>query len=333
MKRFHLILLFVLCFDAIVSQEVYVVNSINELKIINTESLTVTDLFAIDAQQAGYITDLAFSPDGRLFGVTNAWTLLEIDVQNETYIHLADLPIGDPYTALVCNANNELLTARIFSEELYSYNLDTAEITLVDTGISTPGDFTFYKGNLVYPNILNDFIKAYDGSSTSNVGCSVSLLWTFVNQFTDCDTNIIYAFDEFAKLYRYDLETENIEEIADFFQETGILYGGATTSEYMASACPVDDLGTVLCQPLGINKYNEFGIALEFNPVTNYVQFDIKPDRALNYEIYSIQGIQVMQGKLVNETIDVTSLSIGSYFVRLFDRSQRQLFMQQIVKN
>ena len=262
-----LLLLLFCTFWSSPAQEIYVVNSVNELKIINSETQTVTDLFTVDAQQAGFITDLAFSPSGRLFAVTNIWTLLEIDLQNETFIPLADLPNANPYTALVCNSNDELFTSRIFAEELYSYNINTGGITLVETGISTPGDFTYYKGNLVYPNITNDFIKAYDGTTISNVGCSVPLIWTFVNVFTNCEDNIIYAFDQFAKMYRYDLETEDFELVADFVQETGLLYGGATMTEYMASDCPVASLETVTCEPLGTQNFNEYGIALRSNPV------------------------------------------------------------------
>ncbi|MCW5518999.1 T9SS type A sorting domain-containing protein [Aureitalea sp. L0-47] len=326
-----LLTLFVLSFFySLSAQDIYVVNSLNELKIVNSETFTVTDLFAVDAQQAGFITDLAFSPDGRLFAVTNSWTLLEIDLQNETFIPLANLPIADPYTALVCNSSNELFTARILSEELYSYNIDTGDITLVETGISTPGDFTYFKGNLVYPNIMNDFIKAYDGSTISNVGCSVPLLWTFVNVFTDCEDNIIYGFDQFAKMYRYDLETEDFEVVADLVQETGLLYGGATMTEYMASDCPVASLETVTCEPLGTENFNEYGIALKSNPVQTTIDLVVNIPYKLSYSLYNTQGRLVSQGKVYNQAIPVGDLSAGLYFLQLSEENGLNVFSKKI---
>lgn len=317
-------------FCSLSAQDIYVVNSVNELKIINSETQTVTDLFTIDAQQAGFITDLAFSPGGRLFAVTNVWTLLEIDLQNETFIPLADLPIGNPYTALVCNSNNELFTARIFAEELYSYNIDTGDITLVETGISTPGDFTYFKGNLVYPNIMNDFIKAYDGTTISNVGCSVPLIWTFVNVFTACENNIIYAFDQFAKMYRYDLETEDVELVADFVQETGLLYGGATTTEYMASDCPVQTLETVNCEPLGTENFNAYGIALKSNPVESNIELIVAIPYQLSYTLYNTEGRMISQGKVFNHSIPVSDVPPGLYFLQLTEENGLNVFSKKI---
>jgi len=327
-----LVYLLLFVFLNVNSQEIYVVNSVNEIKIVNAETFEVTSLFTIDIQQAGFITDLAFAPDGRLFAVTNVWTLIEIDLQNDTFIPLADLPQGDPYTALVCNADNELLTARIFSEELYAYDLDTDETTLVDTGISTPGDFTFYKGNLVYPYILNDFIKAYDGTNIENIGCSVPLLWTFVNDFEACESNTIYAFDQFAKLYRYDLETEDFEILADLVSETGLLYGGATMTEYMASACPVEELSTVLCDPLGNEDLNNFGIILMSNPVRDVINFEFMNVVPETYKMYSVDGKLVQVGKIEDQEISITELNFGVYFLQLFEPNGLNVFTEKIIK-
>lgn len=327
-----LICFLLLVFLTVNSQEIYVVNSVNGIKIVNAETFEVTTLFTVDIQQAGFITDLAFAPDGRLFAVTNVWTLIEIDLQNETFIPLADLPQGDPYTALVCNADNELLTARIFSEELYAYDLDTDETNLVDTGISTPGDFTFYKGNLVYPYILNDFIKAYDGTNIENVGCSVPLLWTFVNDFEACESNTIYAFDQFAKLYRYDLETEDFEILADLVSETGLLYGGATMTEYMASACPIEELSTVLCDPLGVEDLNSFGIILKSNPVQDIISFEFRNVVPEIYKLYAIDGKLVQTGEIDDQAISIFELSSGLYFLHLFEPNGLNIFTEKVIK-
>ncbi len=331
MKKSLLVLGFLLFSITHNAQEIYIVNSFNEIKIVNVNDLSVTDLFGIPTSEAGFITDLAFSPDGRLFGVTNVWTLIEIDLTNETFIPVANLPEGDSYTSLVCNANNELLTSRWLAQELYSYSLDTGTTTFVDSQISSPGDYTFYKGNLVFPGFLNDFIKAYNGTETYNVGCSVPLLWTFVNDFVDCDTNTIYAMDQFAKLYRYDLETENYELLADLVSQTGQVYGGATMTEYLASDCPLESLTTVNCS-LNTEAFNPYGIEIVSNPVTHKILFTIQNPVSLEYSLFNLEGKKVLQGKLVHLEIPVTEISSGIYFLQIRDHNALTVFTKKIIK-
>lgn len=308
------------------------VNSINEIKLINTQSLTVTNLVTVDVLEVGYITDIAFTPDGTLYAVTNGWQIFEIDTSNGEASLITDLPIADPYTALVSNADNQLLTSRTFSEELYSYDLNTGMLELVDNNISSPGDFTFYKGYLVYPNILNDFIKAYDGNSIINIGCSIPLVYTFVNDFVDCETNNIYAFDQFANLYRYELETENFELIAEFFDQTGLLNGGATQTEWLASDCPVEPLETVLCIPLGTKNFNLYGITLKSNPVENTIEFEFTNPMELSYSLFNAEGRLIMEGSIDNNSFSASRLNTGIYFLQLTNIAGLNVFEGKIIK-
>ena len=313
------------------SQEIYVVNNVNDIQVVTIEDLSVTYLFTVPIAEAGFITDLAFAPNGNLYGVTNVWTIIEIDLINKTFTTIADLPSGDSYTALVSNADFELFTSKYLSQELYKYNILTQETTFVSNEISTPGDFTFYKGNLVYPGFFNDFIKSFDGTNITDVGCSVPLLWTFVNHFEDCETNTIYAFDQFAKLYQYDLETENYELLADLVSETGILYGGATTSEYLASTCPLQKLETVDCV-LGNNYNNPHEITLKANPVTHFIELSLKTYTELKFEIYSVNGKRLASGGVRNNQILIENLASGFYFLKIYTNDGTLVFQKKIIK-
>jgi hypothetical protein len=327
---FWLFFFFVISLQA---QEIYVVNSINEIKVINVQTLSVSDLVTVDVLETGYLTDIAFSPDGTLYAVTNGWQIFEIDLSNGEASLVADLPVGDPYTALVSNSQNELLTSRTFSEELYRYNLDTDNLQFVDNNISSPGDFTFYKGNLIYPNILNDFIKAYDGDSIINIGCSIPLLYTFVNDFVDCETNNIYGFDQFATLYRFDVETEDYEPIAEFFDQTGLLNGGATLSEWMASDCALEPLETVLCLPLSAGDFDSPAISLKANPVTEQIEFEINNALDVSYVLYNIDGKLLKIGPLEGDTISISEFSKGVYLIQLTDISGQVVLLGRVIKN
>jgi hypothetical protein len=314
------------------AQDIYVVNSINEIKVINVPTLGVTNLVTVDILEVGYITDIAFTPNGSLYAITNGWQIFEIDLANGEATLVADLPTGNPYTALVSNSDDQLFTSRIFAQELYSYDLNTDSFEFIDNNISTPGDFTFYKGNLIYPNIFNDFIKAYDGNDIIDIGCSIPLLYTFVNDFVDCETNNIYAFDEFANLYSYTLETESFELIAEFFNETGLLNGGATLTEWMASDCPLEPLETVLCLPLGIKNFNQFGIALKSNPVERYIEFELTIPMDLTFSLFDIEGRLVKEGIVNNNSILASQLNSGIYLLQLQNRAGFNVFEGKIIK-
>jgi hypothetical protein len=251
MKKILLIFSFVLYLFGLTGQDIYVVNGQNELKILHPD-FSLTDLFQIDIAQAGYIIDLAFAPDGTLYGVTNYRYLIEIDLVAESFSIVTVLPAGANYPGLVCNADNELFFNKWLQLELFKYDLDTGNLSFVETGISTPGDFTFYKGNLIYPSFFNDFIKSYDGTQIMNVGCAVPLTFAFVNVFNSCEDNAVYAIDEVSKVYLYDIDGGTYQEVADVFSTAGAIKGAATTSEYMASACPLVMLTEYTCETLPV---------------------------------------------------------------------------------
>jgi hypothetical protein len=313
-------------------QDIYLVNSNNEIKVLDLETLSVTDLFEIDPVEVGILNDLAFAPDGRLFGVSSSWKLVEIDLATATTTIIADLPIGGAYTSLVCSANNELFTSRISPPQLYKYDLDTNQLDMVVENISTPGDLTFYKGNLVYPNIFNDVIKGFDGSSNTNIGCSFPLIYTFVNDFVDCETNNIYALNFDAGLYLFDLETENYEFLANLSSTAGQLNGGATQTEYLASACPLEVLEPVVCNPLDTENFRENGITLISNPVERNIDFEVTIAGEIAYSIYSVEGRLVLDGKVDNKSISVSQLGSGIYFLRLIDENGILIFEGKIIK-
>ena len=333
MQKIYSLVIALLLISASTAQEIYVVNNVNEIKIINVDDFSVTDLFGISIQEAGFITDLAFTPDGRLFGVTNIWTIIEIDLINETFSQVVELPTGDAYTALVSNSSNELFTSRYLNQELYKYNLDTGETTFVENDISTPGDYTFYKGNLVYPSFFNDFIKSYDGVETSNIGCSVPLIWTFVNQFEDCENNTIYALDQFAKLYRYDLETEDYEFITDLVSETGPLYGGATTTEYMASDCPVAVLEEVSCEVLSAGDFNPYGIETFPNPITDVLYIRATHSmEGFSFRIHDMRGILIASGPVPKIPSIPLNVPSGLYFLEVIDVNGMSVFQEKLLR-
>jgi hypothetical protein len=318
--------------DYIYSQDLYIVNSDNEIKVVDLDTYEVQDLFTVDPIEFGILNDLAFSPNGLLFGVTSSWKLVEIDILTGTTTQIFDLPIGGGYTSLVCSVENELYTSRISPPKLYKFNLDTNQIDQVIENISTPGDFTFYKGNLVYPNIANDVIIGFDGSNFTDIGCSMPLIFTFVNDFVNCENNSIYAFDLSANLYLFDLETENVELLINLSSDLGQVNGGATKTEYLASACPLESLELVICNPLGYQKFNLYGITLKSNPVEDMIEFEMTNLMDLDFSLINAEGKLVMEGSVDDNCISTYRLDSGIYFLKMINNVGLKVFEGKIIK-
>ena len=317
MKNFVLFLVSIFTSSILLAQDLYVVTNANELKIINLETFQVTDLFAIDIYEVGYIVDIAFSPNGDMYGVTGNRTLLQIDLNNQSYTIIANLPNSDSYPGLVCNNNNELITSSYLGGILYKYNLDTQSLNSVTDNASTPGDFTIYKGNLVYPSTFEANIQSYNGSTFTTVGCVISSLFTFVNSFENCTNNTIYAIDENNKIYKYNLETTTFELVADLIGVVNKIYGGATLTEHLASACTIEPLMSVNCE-LSATDFSQNAFNLFPNPANTYLNITIPVSfQQLEFTIFDNLGRIVFTERSNKNKIDISVLIPGVYFLRL----------------
>jgi hypothetical protein len=334
MKSWFLLVLGLLTYMQLFAQEIYITNNENELKILDVSNFAVTDVLTVDIPTFGVVQDIAFNPEGRLFATTSFNNLIEIDLITQQITTVFVLPAGATYPGLGANSNNELVTSKFLQLELYAYNIDTQDFTLVETDISTPGDFTYFKGNLIYPSFFNDFIKAYDGTNINDVGCSVPLLFGIVNVFEDCETNTIYAFDEDAKVYLYTLGESEFEVIADLWAVTGPIFGAATLNEYMASACTLESIETVTCDILSIDNLNPYSVSVYPNPVASQLNITMKNDYdEFQFEIWDITGRKLVFGPLLNNTITTNMLTGGIYILKIFDARRKQVFQQQLIKN
>lgn len=333
MKCWIILSLGLLIYTNSLTQEIYITNFDNELKILDVSDFSVTDVLTVDITTYGVMQDIAFNPEGRLFATTGFNNLIEIDLVTQEISIVFMLPIGATYPGLVANSNNELITSKFLQMELFAYNIDSQAFSLVETGISTPGDFTYFKGNLIYPNFFNDFIKAYDGTNITNVGCSVPLLFGITNVFENCETNSIYAFDEDAKVYLYTPGEEEFQVVADLWLVTGPIYGAATRNEYMASDCPIEIIETVTCGILAISDTNPLDISIFPNPAEKLINIRMpSKELTLTFRMWNLSGRELISGILEDDYIDINSLANGIYFLQIFENSSKLVFQKQIVK-
>ncbi|MBG42642.1 MAG: hypothetical protein CL530_01615 [Aequorivita sp.] len=310
------------------AQEIYIVNNLTQLKVIDIQGFTVTNLFTLNINTQ----DLAFTPDGRLFGISSNGQIFEIDLSNETYNVVTTIPGGDFFTGLVSNSNFELITSATTSEDLYAYNVNTGMLSILSSGMSTPGDFTYYKGNLIYPDNENTYIKAFDGTEIKNIGCSLNQLYSFVNVFEDCETERVYGIDVFARIFLFDFELETAEEVASLGSVTGNIFGGATTSEYMSSNCPQIGLNTVICS-LSNPNISYKTVTVFPNPTSDEIILNssINLDN-IQYYILDLSGKTIKTNILNSNSISLKDLSAGFYILALKNSDGEMVFNKRIIK-
>jgi hypothetical protein len=103
------------------------------------------------------MTDIAFAPDGRLFGMTFTG-LYEIDPETAqaTFIANHGVPGGN---ALVFQNDLVLLAAGSSSSSLYQVNLGGGSFALGDVGALSAGDLAFYGQELYLSSLSNQLIR------------------------------------------------------------------------------------------------------------------------------------------------------------------------------
>ncbi|HEY0091009.1 MAG TPA: T9SS type A sorting domain-containing protein, partial [Flavobacterium sp.] len=243
-------------------------------------------------------------------------------------------PIGT-YGSLVCSDQSVLYMINNSTYEIYSYDIINDSMqTVAYIGFSTPGDLTFYKGNLVFPtHTANSSIKAYNlqTNMVSDVYClnnwgDMSNFFSFTNRFLDCNTNEIIGSD-ITGMYVFNLENDTYMPLGiDVSQH--YIYGLASDNEYMASAC-YESLTPSNCQlSTAENPVQEYSVFP--NPATDFIEIT---SNGIMQEIAIIDLSGRVISRLENPppTINLISLASGCYVMKMKidGRHHAQKFIKQ----
>ncbi|MCT8340915.1 T9SS type A sorting domain-containing protein [Flavobacteriaceae bacterium TK19130] len=338
-KGFLLFLCFILAFVGYGQQEFLIVTSDNVLKSIDSD-FNSTTLFTIPTD--GIVLDIALSPSGALYAVIDSdssanATLNEIDLETETLTELVTLPpplFGlNTYSGLVCDENDVLYTAKRTTGELLTYDISEGILTQVeDEGFATFGDYSFLKGQLVYPN---NFVKAYDGENIISIGCSPFNVFSFINLFSSCNENILYGITDTGIVYEYNFEMNEVTEVANL-SDQGIIYGAASFTEHLAAACPIETINNGVdenCELLSLPYQEVSEIKLFPNPVSETLFLSgIQKNLISQITVRDMLGRIVVVKDRISSEIDATVLNNGLYVLSLYDENQTELFSQKFVK-
>lgn len=341
MKNFY-ILLFILFGIKTFAQEFYITSYdyntfLNTIKYVDAD-LNVTPL-ATYYFNGDQILDIAMDANGTLYG-TKADTLIELNLVDGTSTEVYNFPVPGQYNSLVCNSDNQIVALDFNSQRLITIDLATfTQVSNVYLSESSPGDLTYYKGNLLFPSASSDDIMSYNGNTVTPVGCRISspsgepfLFWGYSNFTDSCDTNFVYGFNQSGTVYSFDIESNTHEYVGNLQENNSWPLNGATSiNEYTASACPLVPLNAVNCN-LAVSDYQLSLVSFYPNPVEDIIHLkNLNVDEPLFISIFSVEGRKLTDALLTPE-MDISKLPSGLYFMEISNQSKSISATKKIIK-
>ncbi|HZV69460.1 MAG TPA: T9SS type A sorting domain-containing protein [Saprospiraceae bacterium] len=329
-----LLSLILICIASVTySQHLYIYVSNGDIYEVNADySLSIQSV----VNYPGFISDIAISPAGIMYAVAD-YELIQIDIITGNAIVINDVPATDHYVSLVCDENYQLYMITS-GQNLYLYNILADSLGFVaNLGDFTPGDLTFYKGNLIYQSSVDGNIKAYNlqNGTQSTIQCLIpplsegTQLWGLSNLFETCDAGKIFAIDNLANLYELDPENGSIHlrthyDIFDALAITGM----ASTTEYLASVCDHTFENIECTTSIGDTKATPALINMYPNPAQESLMIDSK--QSIDHiSIFNLSGSLLKNFSPQSNHIDVSDLNSGIYFFRI--NVDRQVVNKKIV--
>ena len=285
------------------------------------------------------IWDIAFAPDGTLYGtLSNA--LIEIDLQNGTSTVVYEFPVFGQYNSLVCNSDNEIITLEYNTNHLITIDLTTfTEVSDVVLSESSPGDLTFYKGNLIFQGTSSNAILSVRGTTLITLACPTAspsgepfLFYGFSNYTDSCESNFVYGFSQNGRVYRHDIEAHTSTQVGILANSPQPINGSTTINEWMASACPFIELDEVSCT-VHVREEELSDVWLYPNPVLDVLHVqDLHLQDELFFTIHALDGRKLTEGVLTPE-IDFSQFAAGIYMVEIYNRSKTLSTIRRVLKD
>jgi len=235
------IIMLVLCqAGALSGQEFLIISSNRELFSVNIGNCTARFVSSVLIQGGGSISDITYTPDGRLWGITTDGRLFTIAESTGQSVLAHTFPsVNDPFfTSLVADGVGRIYSAS-GNGALYVYDINTmAHTYLGNIGYGAAGDLTFYQGGLLMASTNNQMIQIdleNPANSTArmsfNAGGQIFGIVTFVE---DCENTVTYATNDAAsgRVFQIDFDTGQLTQACAL----GIrIFGAASLLEFLAA--------------------------------------------------------------------------------------------------
>lgn len=287
------------------------------------------------------LLDIAMSPDHVLYGIAED-AIYRIDWDARKAIKIRSHNLGPYANSLVCSADNELYT--LVFQDLYKYNIAQDSIILVDhLGVSTPGDLTFYKGNLIFQTSIVDgeksTIKAYNlmHKTLADVFCLdvyAGKSFGITHVYDHCKNGLLKAAYPYnGSGIAIDLLDQTIE--SSFFIGLTMngyeVYGLTSDHESLESNCTNYVFKDLQCNALNGLQDQTFKTIIYPNPAKGqlYIESPFKTYTAALYTLDN-QLVKEITGTDIR-LVDVADLQTGIYYIKLLLENQQTLIKKIII--
>jgi hypothetical protein len=306
------------------AQDLFVVGSNNDLYELNSDNT----LEYIGMVNTTIVTgDIAIAPNGTLYGLKNGFLpnpeIIQIDISTNSTTVIGVFPIPTSSFSLVCGNDNELY-ALGSNFELWKYNLTTGVSTYIDNlGTDSPGDITFYKGNIIFQNSAGGNIMAYnlENGNLRTILCKRddNPIWGISNRFTDCGNETIIATDYANNFYELDFSAGSFIPINvdHSILPPGVQVNGmASGTEHLGLLCPRFDFADVNCA-ISVNELTVPGEEIHVypNPVARILNFSSSKE-VQSIRVYDISGKQLTVFEHPADHVDLNFAAPGIYYLK-----------------
>lgn len=285
------------------------------------------------------IWDIAFASDGKLYGTTS-YALIEINLQAGIYTEVYEFPVTGQYNSLVCNSDNEIITLEYNNHHLITIDLSNfTEVSNVVLDESSPGDLTFYKGDLIFQGTSSNAILSVRGTTLITLACPIAspsgepfLFYGFSNYTDSCEADLVYGFSQDGHVYRHDIEAQTNAEVGTLANSPQPINGSTTLNEWMASGCSSIELDEVSCT-VQMREQQLSDVLLYPNPVVDVLHVQgLALQGELLFALHSLDGRKLIEGVLTPE-MDLSQFASGVYLMDIYNSSRTLSSTRRIITN
>ncbi|MCB0584179.1 MAG: gliding motility-associated C-terminal domain-containing protein [Phaeodactylibacter sp.] len=222
------------------AQEFLIINNNRELFRVNIELCSIQYVSSVQIDGGGSISDITYTDDGRLWGITTDGRLYVITEASGEAVLAHTLPNNDMpfFTSLVADGEGGIYAAGA-NGALYVFDTNTlADTFLGNIGYGSAGDLTFYQGQLIMASTTNQMITVdLDNPANSsvrlnfNAGGQIFGIVTFVE---DCDNTATYATNDSQNgvAFQIDFESGQLSQVCSLGTQ---IFGAASLLEFLAA--------------------------------------------------------------------------------------------------
>lgn len=275
------------------------------------------------------VTDIAVDPDGKLFALSKDRELMEVDWESGLATKLT--PKHTIQSVSLVSSQKDRFIYLDFFGDIVEYDIRThSKEILGSTGLTTPGDVTLHKGNVIFPT--------YEKLMAYNIALdSLYTLFCFENRRNDfgitkissaCSNDIFILpankFDQDPLIYTINAEKKISLSLPQKEYLQGSINGMASSEEFLGLDCPSEVVYPFECMSTSTDLVREKSLRLSPNPSDGIIHIHggVGP---FELTIRTITGHTIEQLHSVSTQIGLGHLPSGIYLVEIKATGKKEI--------